>query len=58
MITPDIIIRYFKLNHQVLHMQTKGLSHEDSLLTPPFRSKPRPLLHLPFYRYLFALPDI
>ena len=38
MITPDIIIRYFKLNHQVLRMQTKGLSHEDSLLTPPFRS--------------------
>lgn len=38
MITPDIITRYFKRNHQVLHMQTKGLTHEDSLLTPPFRA--------------------
>lgn len=38
MITADIIIRYFKLNHQVLRMQTKGLTHEDSLLTPPFRA--------------------
>jgi uncharacterized damage-inducible protein DinB len=38
MITPDIIIRYFKLNHQVLQMQTKGLSHQDSLLAPPFRA--------------------
>jgi hypothetical protein len=38
MITPDIIIRYFKLNHQVLQMQVKGLTHEDTLLTPPFRA--------------------
>ncbi len=38
MITPDIIIRYFKLNHQVLRMQTKDLTHEESLLTPPFRA--------------------
>jgi hypothetical protein len=38
MITSDIITRYFKLNHQVLVMQTKGLTHEDSLLTPPFRA--------------------
>ena len=38
MITPDIIARYFELNHQVLHMQAKGLTHEDSLLTPPFRA--------------------
>lgn len=38
MITPDIIIRYFKLNYQVLRMQAKGLTHEDSLLTPPFRA--------------------
>jgi uncharacterized damage-inducible protein DinB len=38
MITPDIITRYFKRNHQVLHMQTRGLTHEDSLLTPPFRA--------------------
>lgn len=38
MITPDIITHYFKRNHQVLRMQTKGLSHEDSLLTPPFRA--------------------
>lgn len=38
MITPDIIIRYFELNHQVLRMQTKGLTHEDSLLIPPFRA--------------------
>jgi len=38
MITSDIIIRYFKLNHQVLQMQAKGLTHEDTLLTPPFRA--------------------
>jgi uncharacterized damage-inducible protein DinB len=38
MITPDIITRYFKLNHQVLCMQAKGLAHQDSLLTPPFRA--------------------
>lgn len=38
MITSDIIIRYFKLNHQVLQMQVKGLTHEESLLTPPFRA--------------------
>lgn len=38
MITTDIIIRYFDLNLRVLRMQTEGLSHEDSLLTPPFRA--------------------
>ncbi len=38
MITSDIIIRYFKLNQQVLQMQVKGLTHEESLLTPPFRA--------------------
>ena len=38
MITPDVVIRYFKLNQQVLRMQAKGLTHEDSLLTPPFRA--------------------
>lgn len=38
MITPDIIIRYFDLNLRVLRMQTEGLSHENSLLTPPFRA--------------------
>ena len=38
MISPDVIARYFKRNHYVLHMQVKGLSHEDSLLTPPFRA--------------------
>lgn len=38
MISPDVIARYFKRNNYVLHMQVKGLSHEDSLLTPPFRA--------------------
>lgn len=38
MISADIIVRYFELNHRVLHMQVKGLSHQDSLLTPPFRA--------------------
>jgi hypothetical protein len=38
MITADIITLYYKRNHQVLGMQTKGLSHEESLLSPPFRA--------------------
>ena len=38
MISSDVIARYFKRNHYVLHMQVKGLSHEDSLMTPPFRA--------------------
>ena len=38
MISPDVIARYFKRNRYVLHMQVKGLSHEDSLLKPPFRA--------------------
>jgi uncharacterized damage-inducible protein DinB len=37
MISADLIARYFGLNHRVLHMQIDGLSHEDSLLQPPFR---------------------
>ena len=37
MISADLIARYYNINHRVLHMQTKGLSHEDSLLQPPFR---------------------
>ncbi len=38
MISADMIAYYFNLNHRVLHMQIDGLSHEDSLLVPPFRS--------------------
>ncbi|UCG24779.1 MAG: DinB family protein [Chloroflexota bacterium] len=38
MISPDVIAHYFKRNYYVLHMQVKGLSHEDSLLAPPFRA--------------------
>ena len=37
MISADLIARYFGINHRVLHMQIDGLSHEDSLLQPPFR---------------------
>jgi uncharacterized damage-inducible protein DinB len=38
MISAELIARYFKLNYRVLHMQIEGLSHEDSLLQPPFRA--------------------
>jgi uncharacterized damage-inducible protein DinB len=38
MISAELIARYFKLNYRVLHMQLEGLSHEDSLLQPPFRA--------------------
>lgn len=38
MISPDVIANYFRRNHHVLHMQVKGLTHEDTLLTPPFRA--------------------
>ena len=37
MISADLIARYFSINHRVLHMQIEGLSHEDSLLQPPFK---------------------
>ncbi len=37
MYTPKLLIRYFQLNHRVIHMQIKGLTHEDSLRQPPFR---------------------
>lgn len=37
MISADLIARYFSLNHRVIHRQTDGLTHEDSLLQPPFR---------------------
>lgn len=38
MISADLIARYFSINHQVLHMQIDGLTHEDTLLEPPFRA--------------------
>ncbi len=38
MISAKLIARYFEINHRVLHMQIEGLSHEDSLLQPPFRA--------------------
>jgi len=38
MISAELIARYFKINYSVLHMQIEGLSHEDSLLQPPFRA--------------------
>jgi uncharacterized damage-inducible protein DinB len=38
MISAELIARYFKINYRVLHMQIEGLSHEDSLLQPPFRT--------------------
>lgn len=33
----DLIAHYFGMNQRVIHMQTEGLTHEESLLTPPFR---------------------
>ncbi len=38
MISPDLIARYYSINHDVLHMQIEGLTHEDSLIQPPFRA--------------------
>jgi hypothetical protein len=33
----EALIQSFDLTHRVIHMQTAGLSHADSLLQPPFR---------------------
>jgi uncharacterized damage-inducible protein DinB len=38
MISPELIARYYSINHNVLHMQVEGLTHEDSLIQPPFRA--------------------
>ena len=37
MMSPQDLAEAFGLNLRVLKMQTAGLSHEDSLLQPPFR---------------------
>lgn len=37
MITNDELLEAFERNLRILHMQTKGLSHADSLLQLPFR---------------------
>jgi uncharacterized damage-inducible protein DinB len=37
MISPDLIAKHFGVNYRVIHRQIEGLSHEDSLLPPPFR---------------------
>jgi hypothetical protein len=37
MITAGLIARFFGLNHRVIHLQIDGLTHQDSLLQPPFR---------------------
>lgn len=37
MISANIIATYFSINHRIIHMQTKGLTHEDSLIQLPFR---------------------
>jgi hypothetical protein len=38
MISPELIARYYSINHNVLHMQVEGLTHEDSLIQPSFRA--------------------
>jgi uncharacterized damage-inducible protein DinB len=35
--TVEALIRYFKLNQRIIDMQIDGLTHEDSLIQPPFR---------------------
>lgn len=37
MISAEIIAGYFSLNHRIIHRQIEGLTHDDSLLQPPFR---------------------
>jgi uncharacterized damage-inducible protein DinB len=37
MIDPEHLANAFDLNLNIIRMQTKGLTHEDSLLQPPFR---------------------
>lgn len=36
-IQPDLLVFLFNLNYQVIKQQVDGLSHEDSLIQPPFR---------------------
>jgi hypothetical protein len=36
-IHPELLAQQFALTHRVIHMQTAGLSHDDSLLQLPFR---------------------
>lgn len=36
-IHPDLLVFLFNLNYQVIKQQVDGLTHEDSLLQPPFR---------------------
>ena len=37
MIHPELLINLFEINLHVVRRQTEGLSHEDSLIQPPFR---------------------
>ncbi len=37
MIQPGLLIELFSINHRVIRRQVDGLTHEDSLLQPPFR---------------------
>ena len=37
MIDPEYLANAFALNLNIIRMQTEGLTHEDSLLQPPFR---------------------
>ena len=37
MINPALLAQQFAITHRVIHMQTAGLTHDDSLLQPPFR---------------------
>ncbi len=37
MIEKKLILNLFKLNNSIVEMQVKGLTHEESLLQPPFR---------------------
>ena len=36
-IQPDLLLFLFNINYEVITQQVEGLSHEDSLLQPPFR---------------------
>ena len=37
MISANLITKHFGINYRVIQRQIEGLSHEDSLLQPPFR---------------------
>jgi len=36
-IQPELLVFLFNINYEVIKQQVEGLSHEDSLLQPPFR---------------------